>query len=287
MAEEKAIAKSQLVPIQLDSLKTGMLIDRPLYLFFPSSKRYIQIARPLHLLEQQTIMKIRRIGNVYSTEKPLEDRFPDMAKTVKIVRDSCESKTLAPFEKNAVIEKKTEWLAKLVLKFPTDVTPALFFFHRLCNVPAPRTLIYVSDLSVDSYERCLKLAAVSSVIALWLGFHDLKFLGQLAESIFVEEVGGFQDNKTPGENEHEWRGMGLELVERGKVPGVSQWDHRFKMLMADRIDGDELGEIVTLARGLLQESESHVAAARYSRVAKKLMTQFPVDIGPEKGAKAA
>jgi hypothetical protein len=194
------------------------------------------------------------------------------------VRALCDDTALAPFEKNKAIRSATEWLSRKVLGPKPDFMAALFFFHRSFGVPKSETMVYVSDVSLQVYEKSLKLAAMSGLLALWLGYSDTSFLSQFVESVFCQEI-----DPTPA--------IALERLSSGLVPGVGEADRRFQSRLAFsgdtlRAAGDELASIVEAARVLIGEGQGAKADVMVSRVVRKLSRQFGLEFGGVKAAGA-
>ncbi len=251
MSSKERSSQTKFIPVSIESLKVGQLVERPLYVFLASNARYILLVKPLHPLEERIFGKFLKLGQVFSTQPALDLIFPRLQNGARDVRAICDDEGKAPFEKNREIAALTDWLAPRVLHKNGDAMSALFFFHRAFGVPKPETLVYLSDLSVEMYERSLKLAAVSGVLALWLGYSDTAFLTQFAESVFCEEISS-------------------EAVNAGRVPGVQAQDYRFQ----NRASGsDELQEMVSYARvicGFDRDAEDQ----RKGRVRAKLERRF-------------
>jgi hypothetical protein len=267
-----ADANTNYIPVDLATLKEGMLVDRSLYVFLPGNNRYFRLAKALYPLEARVLEKLQRQGQVFSDERPIDDRFPDLGESVRVVRELAGNAELAPFEKNRAIREATTWLAPSVLdreKFAWEGVLAVHFMHRAFGVPRPETMAFVSDLSVEMYERSLKLAACAGTMALWLGYSDAAFLAEFVENVFCEAIGSYRETPaTP-----------LEMIDGGEVPGVARREHRFRWLLADRAlcerAGDELASVVELARFTSGGTGTDGELAKLSRAARKLAREFP------------
>jgi hypothetical protein len=250
----------QFAAVDLDGLKEGMLVDRPLHIYLPKNGRYILLVRPLQPLERKAIDKFRKVGSAFSSEEAIATKYPRLESSAEEVRKICTSDTLAPFEKNRELRSATDWLVPFVLGSQRALDAALFFFHRAFEVPRPETLLHVSDHSVAAYEESLAVSATTGVLALWLGYHDPAFLRQLVETVFCRHIASQQT-----------------------VPGTTPADFRFSVL-----DSQELGEIVQVARAL----NGLGGPSGQPRVARKLGRQFllkslEVAAGVELGGKEA
>ncbi len=239
-------ADKKFVPVEMTKLQAGMLVDRPLHIFLPANQRYILMVNAFQPLEPRVLDKLKHFGQVFSTEPELDERYPQLAEAARSVRALCDDPEIAPFEKNRSLRGISSWIIDCVLGTSRDDYAPLFFFHRAFGVPKPETLLYVADFSVDAYERGLRLAAVSGLLALWLGYSDTGYLMQLAETVFCAEL----------------RGTNLA------VPGVDAADFRFRQTGR----GDELAELVELAQWIVMR----VPGARLpaTRVARKIERQF-------------
>lgn len=236
------------IPVELEKLQAGMLVDRSLHVHLPANDRYVMLAKALHPLEQATLDKIKRYGGAFAAEPEITSRFPTLELTAQAIRDACDNGELAPFEKNLAARNASEWVVDALFGKHCDPTPPLFVFHKAFGVPRPETLLHVSDLSVEACERGIKLAAVAGLIALWLGYSDTQFLIQFAETVFCAEA-----------------------RVAGSAPGIVAPDRRF----LKPGPADELPESIELARWLLDNPPG--ALAPNLRIVKKLRRQFRVE----------
>ncbi|MBI3555155.1 MAG: hypothetical protein HY074_02685 [Deltaproteobacteria bacterium] len=240
--------------MEIAKLQAGMLVDRPLHIFLPTNQRFILMVNAFQPLEPRVLEKLKRFGQVFSTEPELDQRYPQLAEAARAVRALCDDTETAPFEKNRSLRAVSGWIVDCVLGSGRDDYAPLFFFNRAFGVPKPETLLHVADFSVDAYERGLRLAAVSGLLALWLGYADTGYLVQLAETVFCAEIGGVS----------------------GNVPGVAKADFRFRQ--ASR--GDELAELVELAQWIVMRAPG--SPLPVSRIARKIERQFRQHFAPEK-----
>ena len=244
-------ADKKFVPVEIAKLQAGMLVDRPLHIFLPANQRYILMVKPFQPLEQRMLDKLKHFGQVFSTEDEIDQRYPQLAAAASEVRALCDNVEVAPFEKNRSLRGVSNWIVDCVLGSSRDDYVPLFFFHRAFGVPKPATLLYVADFSVDAYERGLRLAAITGLLALWLGYSDTGYLVQLAETVFCSEI----------------RGTNIA------VPGVEEADFRFRQTGR----GDELAELVELAQWLVMRVPGSPLPS--SRIARKIERQFRQHFG--------
>jgi hypothetical protein len=249
-------ADKKFVPVEIAKLQAGMLVDRPLHIFLPANQRYILMVKPFQPLEQRVLDKLKHFGQVFSPVDELDLRYPQLAAAALEVRTLCDNVELAPFEKNRSLRGVSSWIVDCVLGLSRDDYAPLFFFHRAFGVPKPETLLYVADFSVDAYERGLRLAAVTGLLALWLGFSDTGFLVQLAETVFCAEI----------------RGTNVA------IPGVDTPDFRFRQTGR----GDELAELVELAQWIVMRVPG--SPLPVSRIARKIERQFRQHFGATEAA---
>lgn len=241
-------------PLEIESLEVGMLLDRPLYVHLPTNNRYVLLVKPLQQLEEATFAKLKRFGKIFTIGSTVVERYPELAGTAKILRTLCDDNQRAPFEKNREVYEATRWLYPLLFGAGADVLVPIFFVRLAFDVPRPETLLHVSDFSVESYERGIALGAIACLLAAWLGYTDSAFLSQFAETTFCRE-----------------------LVEREFIPGVDESDHRFRVLAAigDNFaaTGDELAEVVQLARWIARGAQGDMPRLRVSRKLKQRFAQ--------------
>ena len=249
-------ADKKFVPVEIGKLQAGMLVDRPLHIFLPANQRYILMVKAFQPLESRVLDKLKHFGQVFSTEPELDARYPQLAEAARTVRALCDDAETAPFEKNRNLRTVSNWIIDCVLGSSRDDYAPLFFFHRAFGVPKPETLLYVADFSVNAYERGLRLAAISGLLALWLGYSDTGFLVQLAETVFCAEIRGAS----------------------AAVPGVDAADFRFRQTGR----GDELAELVELAQWIVMRAPG--ARLPGSRVARKIERQFRQHFAVRKAA---
>lgn len=288
------------IPVDLSTLEVGMLLERPLYVYFSGSQKHIRLVSALQPLEERIFEKLQKVGAVFSTEPALSDRFPDLVGRGNFTRTLCDNRELAPFEKNFELRKLTSWLVPFVFGPSVDLHAPLFFFHRAFGAPAAETLQYVSDLSVDMCGRSLKVSTLAGVLALWLGYSDTEFLRQFATSVFCEEVGRYANSGFVDEAAAARPASAEELAETatmlvsGQVPGIAEMDDRFRLLLSAREQlasaGDELKDVVEYARKLwaMPTVTSGADTTRIARKLKKFLLEKPAGkMAPAAAGKAA
>ncbi|MGE4233874.1 MAG: hypothetical protein AB7F43_11145 [Bacteriovoracia bacterium] len=219
--------------VDVDYLYEGMLMERSIFINLPANNRYVCLVRPLRLLDSKMFRKLLHHGKAYSNSPALEVTYPKLAETVSLIRKICENKILAPFERNDSVKKESQWLANLL--FSGDIFPTIFFIHRLVEVPTLTTMSYVENVSIDIYERSLKLAMISGCLALWTGYTNIAFLKGFVEAVFSCEI--TKNHKDP-------------------IPGLESKDYRFLVFLhkahnAHKSNGEELKEIYDLANSVL------------------------------------
>lgn len=251
------------MPIELSTLRVGMLLDRAIYVLLPKNNRHVLLVHALQPLEESQFEKLKKYGSAYTVTGDVFSGFPKLEETVKKVRELCDSRMLAPFEKNSALREETVWLRETIFGDQLDLTPVVFIMHLAFGVPQPETLLHISDFSVESYERSLRLAAVTALISLWLGFTDTSFIAEFAQSVFCREL------------------MTLE-----KIPGVTNPDFRFRYLVQIglnfKVTNDELADVIELARWVTRRASGSTgtlgtASATswpQNRVALKILRQF-------------
>ncbi len=239
---------TQYSPVNITNLKAGMLLERPLYIYLSSNNRYIQLAKELHPLENKTLEKIQKIGNVFSTKTPLEEKLPHLIETAAYVKNTCEDERLASFEKNFSIQEKTEWIKDHI--FHAKNLIPVFFLNRALGVPRGEILKHVEDFSYETYEQCLRYCAIAGMFALWLGYYQKDLLSLFIEVLFCETL----ENK----------------------PKSLQTDPRFNLLTENQTaySYDEFFEIQILAKwyaGLHPSLDISLSQLRVTRKLSKLL----------------
>ena len=282
------------VPVDITTLEAGMLVERPLYGYFSSNQKHIRLCKAMTPLEARTLEKLKKIGAVFSTEPSIDDRFTTLTATARAVRLFCDDRDAASFEKNRSVRDMTRWLVPHALKRGGNLFAPVFFFHRAFGVPNAETLQFVSDLSVVMCERSLKVATISGVLALWLGYSDTAFLTQFAATVFCEEVGRYHDALIVGEQgavSDEHRVASAQMITEGRVPGLSFIDERFTLLMSKRASviaaGDELRSVIDYARWVCGAETSETQGIAHWRVTRKLKKFLGGFAAPDEKAVAA
>jgi len=263
--------------VDLGELKAGTLVDRSLYVHLPLNERFMRIAQPLMVLEERTLKIIQQKGKVFTNEPRIDERFIELATTAEQIQAICSNEKLAPFERNQLIRGITTWLVTETLRPATDGVAALFTFHRAFEVPRPKTLYFVSEISIAMYERSLRLAAVAGILCLWLGYSDTVFLSEFVQAVFCTELGSVtQDGQLRDLDEA--RKVSRELLDAGQVPGFESPDYRLRCLASDQSYSDELWEAIEFARWLLgMRNHFSREQAPACRVAKKLAQNLNFD----------
>ncbi|MEW6057169.1 MAG: hypothetical protein AB1540_11200 [Bdellovibrionota bacterium] len=264
--------------VDLTTLRVGMLVDRPLYMFLPSQNKYVCMIRELHPLEERTLEKFKRLGNVYSSLGTLGERFPKLRRSAVIVNELCESTDVPSFDKNRRIRRATRWLVPHL--FDQNSLATVLFFYRTFRIPVSETLFYVADLSIENYEKSVRLSTTAGLIALWLGYSNASFIRQFVETAFCEAIAA-QGLSSEGGSfllSDEQRRKALQLIESKKVPGVPMLDQRFKSLLASQNTckalGDELVEVLEFSRWVCGQEQMNFQRVEQMRIARKLIGQF-------------
>lgn len=184
----------QYFEVRLDSLKVGMLLDRPLFIYLASNERYIQLTKPLSPLDEKDLEKMRKIGKIFSDQKGIDDQYPELSGAAQKTCEILENKDMrfAPFEVEFYLREKLEWLRPILFtKFyrrvqrEADVLVPVFFVSRILSVPSKDLLELVAGKSVVHFEQGLRFCGHVGALGLFSGFNDLSYLRALTQQAFL------------------------------------------------------------------------------------------------------
>lgn len=316
-------------------LRIGALVERPLYIWLTSNKRFIQMVKALHPLEQTAVDKFKRYGNVYSPVPAFEKLYGGLIRSIHEIRDILDVEDTPNYSTHSKVLELTKWLVphawpvlekipvpaslkaseKIEEKSANDgqIPPGVFppinnkipviFIHRILGVPRQETLHHLAEHSIVMYERALVTAAHAGLYAIWLGFLNKEMLSKFIEVIFCEEISLSEANhigvgletEGPIELSDTELKASLDMLAKGEVPGVGMRSKRsvvdannaeaqkprpvhipkaIRNLMESRTiqftAGDELAEVLALARARAHGQLNYSSELTHTRVFKKL-----------------
>ena len=123
-----------------DSLRLGMLTDRGLFVFLPKNERYLRLVKPLQILDEQMLTKLKRFETIYSDQLSIEARYPKLPETVEAVSQLVAREDLACFELHKEVCDKMKWMVTFIVKVNENPFLPLIFFHRAFNLPETNAL---------------------------------------------------------------------------------------------------------------------------------------------------
>lgn len=252
------------------SLKEGMILDRPLYIFLEQNQRYVRLVHALHPLEERVFSKLRKSGKIFSTIESPERRYPRLTAAAKNARALCEDRDAAPFEKNRETRAALKPVIEIAFRNGTeglalnDPAAAVLFIHLVLGVPPAETLRSLEDLSVEAYERGIKCAALCGIFALLLGYADAGLLRQYVSAVFCSE---------------------LRALGGAEVSLPEKFDARFSEILGGADAGaagalnDELLDLMPVAREVAAGSPA--PATRVCRKIRRQLEAAPAVAPPE------
>ncbi|MBI2604595.1 MAG: hypothetical protein HYW49_00805 [Deltaproteobacteria bacterium] len=255
------------VAVDEASLKEGMILDRPLYIFLERNQRFVRLANALHPLEERVFSKLRKSGKIFSTIEPSETRYPRLTAAAKNVRALCEDRDAAPFEKNRETRAALKPVIEIVFQNDADgltlnePVAAVLFMHLVLGVPAAGTLRCLEDRSVEAYERGIKCAAVCGIFALLLGYADTGLLRQYISAVFCSELHALGDAEVSLPEKFDVRFSGILDGAEADTAGASNDELRDLMAVAREVAAGSIAPVTRAYRKIRRLFAAASAAA--------------------------
>ncbi len=217
-----------------DSIREGMISDRDLFVFLQKNNKYVRVLKKLFPVDARIHKIVKQSNVLYTKDHSIDTLCPQLSIVAKNLFEVCNNQTLPSYEKQKVLLTILKPIVNIIFTDssgldwdPTNTNSllkieqpeiAIFLMQYALQSPKPNSLLFLENISVGIYEICLTRASIAGIFAIIIGYHDIEFIQQYVQAVFLEELKLIR-------NEY--------VQKNNKIPDYDPRDKRFGFILQD------------------------------------------------------